>query len=216
MSKKVERFQETATDNTEECEPPCYSLQVQNKRIQRLERSVSGILRSRDSGDRCQHNATHFEHNYARCKKQYPQYVDTNTLTKNYTENLFDESVEVVIPFITECEVTTTNLLTKNRNNSKLPEGENRRPASMTNNNIAPITATKEEDWTLVKRSERRKQPKPARNEATLEPSRQVSHYEALPKKNINIKHKCCLIYDSQFENFRNDFFTRIFDVEVV
>ena len=157
MSKKVERFQETATDSTEECKPPCYSLQVQNERIRRLERSVSGILRSRDPGDRCHYNATHFEHNYARCKKQYPQYVDTNTLTKNYTENLFDESVEVVIPFITECEVTTTNLPTKNRNNSKLPEGETRRPASMTNNNIAPITATKEEDWTLVKRSERRK-----------------------------------------------------------
>ena len=216
LSKKVERFQETATDSTEECEPPCYSLQVQNERIRRLERSVSGILRSCDPGDRCHYNAIHFEHNYARCKKQYPQYVDTNTLTKNYTENLFDESVEVVIPFITECEVKSTNLPTKNRNNSKLPEGETRRSAGMTNNNIAPITATKEEDWTLVKRNERRKQPKPARNEATLEPSRQVSHYEALPKKNINIKHKCCLIYDSHFDNFRNDFFTRIFDVEVV
>ena len=142
--------------------------------------------------------------------------IDTNTLPKNYTENLFDESVEVVIPFITECEVTTTNLPTKNRNNSKLPEGETSWPASMTNNNIAPITGTKEEDWTLVKRSERRKHPKPARNEATLEPSRRVSHCEALPKKNINIKHKCCLIYDSHFDNFRSDFFTRIFDVEVV
>ena len=142
--------------------------------------------------------------------------IDTNTLPKNYTENLFDESVEVVIPFITECEVTTTNLPTKNRNNSKLPEGETSWPASMTNNNIAPITGTKEEDWTLVKRGERRKHPKPARNEATLKPSRQVSHYEALPKKNINIKHKCCLIYDSHFDNFRSDSFTQIFDVEVV
>ena len=48
LSKKVERFQETATDSTEECELPCYySLQVQNERIRRLERSVSGILRSR-------------------------------------------------------------------------------------------------------------------------------------------------------------------------
>ena len=102
-----ERFQETATDSTEECEPPCYSLQVQNERIRRLERSVSRIVRRRDPGDRCHYNTKHFEYNYARCKKQYPQYVDTNTLPKNYTENLFDESVEVVIPFITECEVTT-------------------------------------------------------------------------------------------------------------
>ena len=96
LSKKVERFQETATDSTEECEPPCHSLQVQNERIQRLECSVSDILRSRDAGDRCHYNATHFEHNYARCKKQYPQFVDTNKLPKNCTENLFDESVEVL------------------------------------------------------------------------------------------------------------------------
>ena len=172
MSKKVDRFQETAIYSTEECEPPCYSLQVQKERIRRLERSVSGILRSRDPGDRCHYNATHFEHNYARCKKKELQYVDTNTLPKSYTEDFFDESVEVAIPFITECEVTTTNLPTKNQNNSKLPEGETSWPVSITNNNIAPITATKEEDWILVERSERRKHPKPARNEATLEPFR--------------------------------------------
>ena len=34
------------------------------------------------------------------------------------------------------------------------------------------------------------------------------------PKQNINSQHRCVLIYDDYYDNFRNDYFTRLFEVE--
>ena len=72
-------------------------------------------------------------------------------------------------------------------------------------------------EWTIVEKKKTKKSNSNGGQTARANPKAPGEIMgKNLPAKNINQKHKCCLIYDDHYSNFRNEFFTRMFDVEVV
>ena len=75
-------------------------------------------------------------------------------------------------------------------------------------------TNSSEKEWITVTRrktpSARRKQKITPHNKSDEKNSNQQ------PQRNVNHQHRCALVYDENFDNFKNDFFTRLFDVKKI
>ena len=75
-------------------------------------------------------------------------------------------------------------------------------------------TNSSEKEWSTVTR---RKTPSARRKQKTTPHNKtdEKNSYQQ-PQRNVNHQHRCALVYDENFDNFRNDFFTRLFDVKKI